>query len=289
MSSIQVSAASISTFQTDGYLVVEDLLSAAEVHEARAGLSDIFQRAFAKAKAGEATYQPPHPEGATNYSGARIRGGGMKVDVQFERHIQALELSSHDAELMFRNMYHYQSDHPFFEALVKDERIVGRAEALIGETAQLFQVMALSKPARIGSEKPWHQDDAYFKFAPLDKIIGVWIALDDASVENGCMHVLPGGHRRGALRHEHTFDCKIDDSRLRDASPLAVPIKAGGALFFSGLLPHQTPPNRTDVRRRALQFHYRGQSTAEVDNDVYDTIFVEADGTPASCAAARHA
>ena len=56
--------------------------------------------------------------------------------------------------------------------------------------------MALLKPPR-GREKPWHQDHAYFNL-PLDTpIVGVWIALDEATPENGCMHVIPGSHREG--------------------------------------------------------------------------------------------
>ena len=102
------------------------------------------------------------------------------------------------------------------------------------------------------------------------------------------MHVLPGAHRAGALRHWHSsLDCEIVPGRL-DAGP-AVPVElpTGGALFFSGLLPHRTPPNRSALRRRALQLHYRGADTRRLDPPDYDRVFVEADGTAASCRAAR--
>jgi ectoine hydroxylase-related dioxygenase (phytanoyl-CoA dioxygenase family) len=159
-------------------------------------------------------------------------------------------------------------------------------ESLIGPNALLFQEMALVKPPFIGSEKPWHQDNAYFSVAPLDAIIGVWIALDDAKVENGCMHVLPGGHHIGALRHFHGNDCEIVEGRVDVTKARAVPVPAGGALFFYGLLPHETPPNRSPERRRALQFHFRSAESRIVDEATYNSIFVEADGTPASCKAA---
>ena len=146
--------------------------------------------------------------------------------------------------------------------------------------------MALVKPALIGSEKPWHQDNAYFKYAPLDKVVGFWMALDDAAKDNGCMHVLPGWHRRGGLKHYHTDDCRIMPDRLEEQAAVPVELKAGGAMFFSGMMPHQTPPNRSSKSRRALQFHYRGVSTQVVDQAEYDRLFAEADGTPASCAAA---
>ena len=58
-------------------------------------------------------------------------------------------------------------------------------------------------------------------------------------------------------------------------------------MFFSAMLPHQTPPNNTAERRRALQFQYRGTSTNAVSREEFGTVFAEADGTPASCALAH--
>lgn len=76
-------------------------------------------------------------------------------------------------------------------------------------------------------------------------------------------------------------------NRLDLGRAVPVELKAGGAMFFSGMLPHQTPPNRSPVRRRALQFQYRGSNTRAVAREEYDRVFVEADGSPATCAAAR--
>ncbi len=115
----------------------------------------------------------------------------------------------------------------------------------------MFQTMALVKSgADRDPEKPWHQDNAYFKYAPLEKVVGFWMALDDAAKENGCMHVLPGWHRRGGLKHFHAGDCQIMPDRLAMGSAVPVELAAGGAMFFSGMLPHQTPPNRSTKTRR---------------------------------------
>ena len=143
--------------------------------------------------------------------------------------------------------------------------------------------MALSKPPRIGVEKPWHQDDAYFDYLPLESIVTAWVALDDTTEENGCMYTIPGAHREGARKHFHGIDCQIVDGRLDLSRAIPVELKAGGAMFFSGMQPHQTPPNRSDLRRRALQFQYRGSDTRKVSHDEYEGVFQEADGTPATC------
>lgn len=185
-----------------------------------------------------------------------------------------------------RNFYHFQHTDPAFLELVADPRIQGFIERLVGESCVLFQTMALSKPPHIGSEKPWHQDNAYFSYTPVEKIVGIWIALDEARAENGCMHILPGMTGHG-MKHHHTFDCEILADRIPREKIVPVELKPGGALFFSGMLPHETPHNNSDLRRRAMQFHYRGVSTKSVPREEYDKAFAEADGTPASCVAAR--
>ncbi|MEO6053881.1 MAG: phytanoyl-CoA dioxygenase family protein, partial [Chthoniobacterales bacterium] len=161
--------------------------------------------------------------------------------------------------------------------------IMRTVASLIGPNPIHFQDMALIKPALVGTEKPWHQDDAYFSISPLDAVVGVWIALDDAKIENGCMHVIAQGHKNGALRHFHDRDCEIMPDRIDPSKIIPVPIPAGGAMFFSGLIPHETPPNKSDYRRRAMQFHFRAATSQIVDEETYNRMFVEADGSPASC------
>jgi len=189
----------------------------------------------------------------------------------------------------------YHEQHPLFTCLAKDHpRIRGVVSSLLGANPVLFQDMALIKPPLIGSEKPWHQDDAYFTVTPLDAVCGVWIALDDAAVENGCMHVIPGGHRLGPLRHFHGEvegagkDCQIVHGRLDASRAVPVELPAGGGMFFHGLMPHETPPNRSPQRRRALQFHYHSATARALSHEEYARVYAEADGTPASCYAAAH-
>ncbi len=92
----------------------------------------------------------------------------------------------------------------------------------------------LIKPARIGAARVWHQDCAYFAVKPLEAVFGVWIALDDADEENGCMHVIPGDHVRGPLLQSPAVGCFffIPDDRLDRARVTAIPLRAGGAMFF---------------------------------------------------------
>ena len=103
--------------------------------------------------------------------------------------------------------------------------------------------------------------------------MGVWIALDDATVENGCMHVLPGSHKEGAVVHFKRRDWQICDTDILGQSITAVPLKAGGLMFFDGLLQHGTPHNPTTQRRRALQFHYCAKDAKWTDEDARLAVF----------------
>ena len=78
----------------------------------------------------------------------------------------------------------------------------------------LFQEMALLKPPK-GREKPWHQDCAYFNYPLGTTIIGVWIALDHADANNGCLHILPGTHREGPVNHFKRRDWQICDTDVQ--------------------------------------------------------------------------
>jgi phytanoyl-CoA hydroxylase len=126
----------------------------------------------------------------------------------------------------------------------------------------MFQDMALLKPPGGGREKPWHQDNAYFDIEPGTPIVGVWIALDPATAENGCMHVVPGSHREGPMVHFRRRDWQICDDQVDGGRGTMIPLPAGGALFFDGLIHHGTSANRTSRRRRAVQLHYVPAGTA---------------------------
>lgn len=135
---------------------------------------------------------------------------------------------------------------------------------LIAEPPVMFQDMALVKPHRIGSEKPWHQDCAYFDLPLGTTVVGVWIALDEATGDNGCMHITPGSHKEGPMVHFKRRDWQICDTHVPVSRNVIVPLKPGGCLFFHGLMYHGTPANRSNKRRRALQFHYKPASSGSI-------------------------
>jgi phytanoyl-CoA hydroxylase len=275
-------------FAHDGFVAFEGVLSEEEVEGAKDALAELVRRVAT--------------DPATKRFGPVWKPGADAFGIQFEKDwVPGFEPGAahewsraelDELELKVRKLMWFVDEDPRLQVLARaHSKVLGTVRALIGDEPILFQDMALIKPPLIGGEKPWHQDNAYFSVAPLDAVCGVWLALDETTVENGCMHMMRGGHKLGALRHHHTYDCEIVSDRVERASnggleTVAVPLKPGGALFFAGMAPHKTPPNASSDRRRALQFHYRAQSSTIMPMDKYFEVFAEADGSPASCAAA---
>lgn len=167
------------------------------------------------------------------------------------------QLSAEQRPLRVRKLMSFVDHDERLRALSTDAALLNVVSRLMnGATPELFQDMALLKPPG-GSEKPWHQDMAYFN-VPIDTtVVGVWIALDEATPVNGAMHVLPGSHHLGPQYHFKRRDWQICDTKAPKGSDVVVPLPPGGMLLWHGLTHHGSPQNESDLRRRALQFHYR--------------------------------
>ena len=167
--------------------------------------------------------------------------------------------------------------------MMYDPGLISVVEALLGGESEMFQDMALFKPPGFGREKPWHQDHAYFNIPVGTKVVGVWIALDDTFPENGCMHFLPGGHKDGPMPHWNRRDWQICDADvLGKNGQVATPLPTGGCLIFDGLTPHGTPTNKSNARRRALQYHYVLKGTPRTTTEDRIAIFGD-EGKNVSC------
>jgi phytanoyl-CoA hydroxylase len=181
-----------------------------------------------------------------------------------------------------RKLAGFVTRHPPLGALAGHHGLVALVRRLLGgRPPVLFQDMALVKPAG-GREKPWHQDHAYFNVALDTPIVGVWIPFGAVTPENGCMHVIEGGHRTGPQPHRKQRDWQICDGDVETAGRVAVPMRAGDVLLFDGKLPHGTPVNRTDSFRWAVQFHYRPASAHEIA-DAERLAAFGAEGKDVSC------
>ena len=119
---------------------------------------------------------------------------------------------------------------------------------LIGPDVRLYWDQAVYKKQGAKDDFPWHQDNGYTFIEP-QAYLTVWIALTDATPDNGCPWIVPGLHRRGTLRHWMT---PLGWRCLEDTPDAVVcPLRAGSAVVFSSLTPHATGPNRSGAVRKA--------------------------------------
>jgi phytanoyl-CoA hydroxylase len=149
---------------------------------------------------------------------------------------------------------------PVFEQFSRDPKLAAVASDLGLKDAKVWQSMYIFKQPGIGGEVRWHQDATFFETTPVS-VTTFWFALEDATIDNGCLWVEPGGHR-GPMRERFVRDG--DDIRMEklDGTPwpddsVAVPLeaKAGSLVCFHGLLPHYSAPNRSPVSRHAYTLH----------------------------------
>lgn len=167
--------------------------------------------------------------------------------------------------------------------LSEDPTLLSVMKRIVDDEPHMFQDMALIKPPRIGREKPWHQDMAYFN-VPIDTpIVGAWIALDSAFPENGCMMVNPGSHREGPVVHFRRRDWQICDTEVQVNRTVAIPLEPGGCLLFHGLLHHGTPPSQSDQTRWAVQYHYKPASLIIDSDDSKRLTIYGDDGKNVTC------
>ena len=131
--------------------------------------------------------------------------------------------------------------------------------------AQVWQSQLIFKQPRIGGEVGWHQDASFFVTTP-QTVTTFWFALEDATVDNGCLWVLPGGHRgaQGVLREQYLCDHATGTLRMQalDATPwptsaeaVPLPVERGTLIVFHGHLPHCSAPNRSGKSRLAYTLH----------------------------------
>lgn len=207
--------------------------------------------------------------------------------ILFEEAGKDKTLSPDERERYVRKCYRFVQHEPRLQAMSEHPALIGIVERLVGSTVRLLQDMALLKPPRVGREKPWHQDMAYFDVKPPELVLGTWTALDPATAENGCMHVIPGTHRAGPKPHYHDRDCQLNDEDVDVDRDVVVPLAPGGVLFFSALLHHGTPPNVSPARRRAIQLHYASTTCEKLSIEEHEKLFSDAVGY-AGCAGYRY-
>lgn len=228
-SAIDLTQSAIDFYQDNGYWIAENALSSSEIAELNAETTRLCR--------GE---------------GGEIRGvlpaSAQDSDEDILKRYHCIHFPHKISELMKRYLAH--------------PAIVETLTHFIGANVKCMQSMLFIKAAGKPGQA-WHQDEFYIPTRDRS-LTGAWIALDDATIENGCLWVIPKSHKLGILwdQREHNdpdFDCAGEtyDFPYKDEDAIPVEVKAGSILFFNGYLLHRSLPNRANSGyRRVLVNHY---------------------------------
>jgi ectoine hydroxylase-related dioxygenase (phytanoyl-CoA dioxygenase family) len=153
-------------------------------------------------------------------------------------------------------------DERLFEFLLA-EPVLDLVECLIGGDLALWSSHFICKDPKVGRATPWHEDSSYWtgRLDRYDRIVTVWLALDDIDRENGCMQVIPGSHLAGGFSEYRAVDAKLNTFPTEIAGvPLdnAVPfnLRRGECSLHDGRIMHGADPNLSDRRRLGYTMRY---------------------------------
>ncbi len=223
---MKLTASQVAQYEDDGYVVVRGALSQTELATVREILTDT-QRMVAQG------YVPPHWK---NDGG--VWEGPPGIAVRLVRKVPApFERSAG------------------FRAIFSAPAILDIVEQLIGSEIYLHSSKLIYKPPGCGRRKPFHQDLAYWDDMSAAQVT-LWCAIDPASVSNGCIHVVPGSHRKGLIQHVELADWQIDETQFPVNTARPVEMAAGDALFLNVLTVHASGANCSAMERLAAIVNY---------------------------------
>ena len=218
-------------FHEQGYLPYTRVLSDDELEALRQRTVDLAE--------GRLTHVPPR----FMQLEAAFRGG------------DAADVPAMDRIRKFTQLCYFDD---LFQAVAKKPAILDVLQEFLGPNIKLYTDQLMMKPRFHGTVTDWHQDSTAWPFFVPQDHVSCWIALDDATVDNGCMTMIPGSHKWGPVAREYR---QAFLARPELPAPVPVELKAGECMFHHGLTWHRTGANTTPHRRRGLALHYISAET----------------------------
>lgn len=165
------------------------------------------------------------------------------------------------ASLAYRKIEGLQRD-PVFRSWIENPLFGRIATHELGQGVQMYRAVLWNKAAGAGTELPWHQDDGVFWGLSRAPRLQIWTALDDASIQAGCMEVVPGSHLSGlATKQGGTVPDELLKPVESEGRPMFLPALAGEAIILHNHTWHRSGRNASDAPRRSLGIAYLDAQT----------------------------
>jgi 2-oxoglutarate-dependent dioxygenase len=173
-----------------------------------------------------------------------------------------------EATLQVVNAYKYEDR---LMELMKNPGILDLVSELVGEEVFLFRDQAFYKPPKFGGEIFMHQDNRYWHLSEPNAVI-VWIAFNDATIENGCVHYIKGTHKEWIKHKQALSGNSVQLEAIADKSKsFSLPIKKGGVNIHHCQIVHWSPQNLTNEGRLAYTIAYMGSG---IKSDKYPGPYI---------------
>lgn len=186
-------------------------------------------------------------------------GRDFLASLPAEKRAWYLEKAIPEAEVL-RKLDNPAFHRPLFRALAGHARLLPLVEQIVGKGVAVYFSQIFMKPPGGGGPKPVHQDNYYFGPNNRDGVVTAWLALDDATIENGCLYFGDGSNHGPIHPHvapkDEPFNLQVPADIAAKQPMTPAPVPRGGVSFHHGNTFHQSSDNRSTKWRRACAFHY---------------------------------
>ena len=175
--------------------------------------------------------------------------------------------------VLFHSLGHWRITHGFHDVLWNPAFVVAASQLLGDVAVRFWHDQLFCKPAQHGGVVAWHQDYSYWTRTKSMQHLTCWVGLDDANVDNGCIHYVPGSHRWGLLeKPELAGDMDglkkfLTEKQLAEFKPVAIEMEKGYGTFHHPLMVHGSYENRSTSARRAFVLNVFADGTYSDSNE----------------------